>query len=430
MPMTLLPLPAFSDNYIWTLGDGERCLVVDPGEAAPVLAAVAGGLAPPAGILLTHHHPDHVGGVQSLLERWPQLPVFAPRDERIPFASIRVGGGDPVALREWAFETIAVPGHTSSHVAFVSANVDGGGILFCGDTLFSLGCGRMFEAIRADVASLDRLAPCPAQPQPPAGMNTPWPMPRSRAWSTPITRPCAAVPRKPPPCAKPDDRPCRPHWPPNAPPIPSCGSTPQPCVPRSRHGWGAIRSTGSRSSPNCGAGKTGLPDEARMGRAGCVALLRHALHGRCIPASGRDQRGAGHPQRPRDLCQLPRRTRRPLVRPGGQCALEQALRRGTRDHGSSADDVLSLFGVRGRCLREANLPTEYALIRSGKRYSPAPAAPAVRRPVAFTAVTARQHKIRSVPVTTAGCPRSSRRARPCRTSRPCTACFRRRLGLR
>lgn len=162
MPMNLLPLPAFSDNYIWTLGDGERCLVVDPGEAAPVLAAVAGGLAPPAGILLTHHHPDHVGGVQSLLERWPQLPVFAPRDERIPFASVRVGDGDSITLRGWAFEAIAVPGHTSSHVAFVSANVDGGEILFCGDTLFSLGCGRMFEGHPAQMlASLDRLAVLP-----------------------------------------------------------------------------------------------------------------------------------------------------------------------------------------------------------------------------------------------------------------------------
>ena len=162
MPMTLLPLPAFSDNYIWTLNDGERSLIVDPGEAAPVLAAVATGLPPPAGILLTHHHWDHVGGVQTLLERWPQLPVFAPRDERITFAATRVGDGDPIALRGWAFDTIAVPGHTSSHLAFVSANVDGGGNLFCGDTLFSLGCGRMFEGHPAQMlASLDRLAALP-----------------------------------------------------------------------------------------------------------------------------------------------------------------------------------------------------------------------------------------------------------------------------
>lgn len=155
--MHLLPLPAFDDNYIWTLCDDDgRALVVDPGQAGPVLAAAADGLQP-AGILLTHHHGDHIGGVAELRERWPNLPVIAPDDERIPVASRRVGDGDQVRIGDWSFETLAVPGHTVSHIAF-----HGHGLLFCGDTLFSLGCGRMFEGTPAQMlGSLDRLAALP-----------------------------------------------------------------------------------------------------------------------------------------------------------------------------------------------------------------------------------------------------------------------------
>ena len=157
--MRLLPLPAFDDNYIWTLsaGDGDgQAVVVDPGEAGPVLAAADQGLRPGA-ILLTHHHADHVGGVAELLRRWPGLPVHAPGDERIAQASQRVGDGDRVAAGPWSFEVIAVPGHTVSHIAF-----HGHGLLFCGDTLFSLGCGRLFEGSPAQMlASLDRLATLP-----------------------------------------------------------------------------------------------------------------------------------------------------------------------------------------------------------------------------------------------------------------------------
>ena len=155
--MHLLPLPAFDDNYIWTLRDDDgRALVVDPGDAGPVLAAAADGLAP-IGILLTHHHGDHIGGVDELLRRWPGLPVVAPADERIPAASRRAGDGDRVRVGNWTFETLAVPGHTVSHIAF-----HGHGLLFCGDTLFSLGCGRMFEGTPAQMlASLERLAALP-----------------------------------------------------------------------------------------------------------------------------------------------------------------------------------------------------------------------------------------------------------------------------
>lgn len=159
--MRLTALPAFDDNYIWALVDDDgNAVVVDPGDAAPVLAATESGLWPTA-VLLTHHHADHCGGVAALRKRWPSLPIYAPHDPRIEIDCQRVGEGDHIDLNGRGFRVIEVPGHTRSHIAFVGAGAQAH--LFCGDTLFSLGCGRLFEGTPAQMlASLDRLAALPA----------------------------------------------------------------------------------------------------------------------------------------------------------------------------------------------------------------------------------------------------------------------------
>jgi hydroxyacylglutathione hydrolase len=155
------PIPAFADNYIWMIRSGsdpKAVAVVDPGDSRPVLAALAHEGLRLAAVLATHHHADHIGGLAELVAR-TGAEAFGPARERMPAAVTPVGGGSRVRLAAMGleFEVHDVPGHTAGHIAYV-----GHGALFCGDTLFSAGCGRLFEGTAEQMlASLDALAALP-----------------------------------------------------------------------------------------------------------------------------------------------------------------------------------------------------------------------------------------------------------------------------
>ncbi|WP_437609510.1 hydroxyacylglutathione hydrolase [Erwinia sp. V71] len=139
--MNLTSIPALQDNYIWTLNDDSgHCLIVDPGEAAPVIATLQQNQWQPVAILLTHHHHDHVGGVKQLCEQWPQLVVYGPAETQDKGATEIVSEGDVVTILGREFSVIFTPGHTLGHISYFSSPY-----LFCGDTMFSGGCGRLFE---------------------------------------------------------------------------------------------------------------------------------------------------------------------------------------------------------------------------------------------------------------------------------------------
>ena len=139
--MNLNSIPAFQDNYIWVLSEDDgRCLIVDPGEAAPVLRAIEEHQWQPEAILLTHHHNDHVGGVQALRNAFPDVVVYGPAETQHKGTTQVVDEGDTVTVLGHDFSVFATPGHTLGHICFFSFPY-----LFCGDTLFSGGCGRLFE---------------------------------------------------------------------------------------------------------------------------------------------------------------------------------------------------------------------------------------------------------------------------------------------
>lgn len=156
--LDIVPLPAFQDNYIWTLRRGKLAAVVDPGEARPVQDYLAKEGLSLVAILATHHHPDHVGGIAELVAQ-NKVPVFGPKGEPIPALTHPVGQGDTAAIPELgaSYSVLDIPGHTRAHVAYY-----GLGSLFCGDTLFACGCGRVFEGTAAQMLdSLSKLAALP-----------------------------------------------------------------------------------------------------------------------------------------------------------------------------------------------------------------------------------------------------------------------------
>jgi hydroxyacylglutathione hydrolase len=160
----VLHVNAFEDNYIWLIrsASADRVAVVDPGDAAPVLAFLERERLTPAAILCTHHHPDHIGGIADLVRRYP-IPVYAPAAEGIRGTTHPLREGDRVTLPELdvTLSVLEVPGHTRGHIAYY-----GDGALFCGDTLFSLGCGRLFEGTAEQLfRSLERLAQLPPATQ-------------------------------------------------------------------------------------------------------------------------------------------------------------------------------------------------------------------------------------------------------------------------
>jgi len=161
--LQIIPISAFEDNYIWLIKQGEKAIVVDPGDARPVIEALEKYQLTLTTILITHHHADHIDGVQPLLQRFPETVVFAPKREQFSFPHIKVGEGDHIDVLDLTFDVLDVPGHTLGHIAYV-VQTDPGPLLFCGDTLFGAGCGRLFEGTPEQMlTSLKKLIKLPQE---------------------------------------------------------------------------------------------------------------------------------------------------------------------------------------------------------------------------------------------------------------------------
>lgn len=161
--LDVISIPAFNDNYIWLLRTAgeKRCWVVDPGDAQPVQRYLQSEGLHLEGILLTHHHPDHIGGVKELATTGVTV-IGALQDiYRLPPLNVQVTGGDRFQLLGHTFQVLEVPGHTLGHLAYVTKEHQPP-LLFCGDTLFAGGCGRLFEGTAEQMhASLQSIASLP-----------------------------------------------------------------------------------------------------------------------------------------------------------------------------------------------------------------------------------------------------------------------------
>ena len=160
--LQIIPIPAFKDNYIWLIHNGTQATAIDPGDAAAVIAALNHLNLTLTAILITHHHHDHIGGVAELLEAFPQAVVYAPALEQYAFEHIAITEQNTVDLKDLSipFAILDLPGHTLGHIAYHSAQHE---ILFCGDTLFGAGCGRLFEGTPLQMYhSLQKLAALPS----------------------------------------------------------------------------------------------------------------------------------------------------------------------------------------------------------------------------------------------------------------------------
>jgi len=160
MSYKISAIKAFTDNYIWSITNKKNALVVDPGDAEPVIAFLKERNLDLQYILLTHHHFDHTGGVPALIKHYPKVKIYGPHNPKISGITHRLSEGDNVHISEFAlsFDVLQTPGHTLDHIVFVNKD-----FLFCGDTLFSGGCGRMFEGTpEVFHKSLQKLANLPA----------------------------------------------------------------------------------------------------------------------------------------------------------------------------------------------------------------------------------------------------------------------------
>ncbi len=165
--LQIIPIPAFKDNYIWLIHNGHRAIVIDPGDAHPVFDTLSRLKLTLQTILITHHHQDHIGGIKTLMGKYPDVKIFAPKYESYDFEHTPVSEPDVINLANFNIEItlIDLPGHTLGHVAYYVAHHNPPW-LFCGDTLFGAGCGRLFEGSPEQMLnSLQKLATLPTETQ-------------------------------------------------------------------------------------------------------------------------------------------------------------------------------------------------------------------------------------------------------------------------